>query len=241
MFTLICFLIFMTGSCFGSFLHVCLSRSGWLTGRSRCDACGYTLKFFDLIPIFSYLFLRGKCRKCKAKISLSHFVSEIMMGLSFLCTFICWEKYGCEVGILVLFGLSFMAVAAIQDIIERMIYSVILYGGIITAAITRLLQLYLTGNYAAFIRFLATVFILKMIFLVVAELSGGKIGNGDFDLLVIMYCLCGGYGAFCSLTIACVIGCLIYIPLIIAKKANRNTHIPFAPLLLMGTISYMLL
>ena len=236
MYALICFFIFMTGSSFGSFLHVCFSRSGWISGRSRCDACGYTLKWYDLIPIFSYLFLRGKCRKCKTKISSSHFVSEVMMGASFLCSFFCFRSFGVEYGIIILTGLIFMTAAAIQDYIERQIYTVTLYGGIICSAATKVMYLYVNGMYYQTIQFIAAVFIMKMIFLLVSEFVRSKIGDGDFDIFIIMFCLCGGYGAIKALTIASVIGCVIYLPLIAVKKETMNKELPFAPLLLAGTI-----
>lgn len=237
----ICFLIFITGSSFGSFLHVCLSRSGWLTGRSRCDSCGYTLKWFDLIPIFSYLFLMGKCRKCKKKISSSHFVSEAMMGASFLCSFFCFRNFGFEYGIIILTGLVFMTAAAIQDYIEKQIYTITLYGGIICTAITRITYLYIDERFYGIIQFMAIVFIAKMIFLLISLLAKDKLGDGDFDLFIIMYCICGGYGTIYALTISCLIGCVIYIPKLILKKMDRKSQLPFAPLLLAGTIIYLLL
>lgn len=241
MYALICFLIFMTGSCFGSFLHVCLSRSGWLTGRSRCDNCGYTLKWYDLIPIFSYIALRGKCRKCKEKISSSHFVSELMMGASFLCSFFCFRFYGIEYGITVFTGLSFMAAAAIQDYIEREIYTVTLLGGIICTAITRVIHLYLDERYYGAIQFVAALFIMKMLFILLSEVTQGKLGNGDYDLFIIMFCICGVYGAVYALTAACIIGCVIYVPLLLTKKIERNKQLPFAPLLLLGTLAELII
>lgn len=236
MYALICFLIFMTGSYFGSFLHVCLSRSGWLTGRSTCDNCGYTLKWFDLIPIFSYLFLRGKCRKCKVKISSSHSVSEVMMGASFLCSFFCFRNFGFEYGIIIFTGLSFLTAAAIQDYVEKQIYTVTLYGGIICTTVTRVIYLYLDERYYGVIQLMAVVFMMKLLFLLIAELTKGKIGDGDFDLFIIMFSLCGGYGAVYALTVACIAGCVIYIPMILRKRMEKNKQLPFAPLLLLGTL-----
>lgn len=241
MYVLICFFIFMIGSCFGSFLHVCFSRSGWISGRSRCDTCGYTLKWYDLIPIFSYLFLRGKCRKCKEKISSSHLVSEIMMGASFLCSCFSFVNLGAEYGIIVFVGLSFMTAAAIQDYIEKQIYTVTLIGGIVATAITKIMYLYVYKMYFEAIQFIAIVFLAKMIFLLVSLIVKDKIGDGDFDIFIIMYCICGGYGTIYALTLSCLIGCIVYIPMLITKKMNRKSQLPFAPLLLFGTIIYLLL
>lgn len=235
--TLICFLVFIAGSSFGSFLHVCLSRSGWATGRSRCDSCGYTLKWYDLIPIFSYIVLRGKCRKCKKKISSSHFASEIMMGASFLCSFFCFCHYGFEYGLTVFTGLSFMTAAAIQDYIEREIYAFTLNGGIICTAVTHLMHLCANGRYCGAIQFVVALFIMKLLFILLSKFTQEKFGNGDYDLLIIMFCVFGVYGAVCALTIACIAGCIIYLPLLLKKKAGKEKQLPFAPLLLLGTLA----
>lgn len=134
-----------------------------------------------------------------------------------------------------------MTAAAIQDYIEKQIYTVTLYGGIICSATTKIMYLYVNGMYYQTIQFIAIVFILKMLFLLLSELAKNKIGDGDFDLFIIMYCICGGYGAALALTISSVIGCLIYVPLIAIKKETKSKELPFAPLLLAGTIAELLL
>ena len=82
---------FILGCCIGSFINVIiyrlpLNQSIFLT-RSRCRNCSYKLKWFDNIPIFSWLFLLGKCRNCKANISINYPIIEIMTGLLFLANF----------------------------------------------------------------------------------------------------------------------------------------------------------
>ena len=88
MFSFIFYLfIFLLGSTIGSFLGVLaerLPREKTIRGRSECDYCGAVLKWFDLIPIFSFLFLGGKCRRCEKKISPYHLWVEIITGLAFL-------------------------------------------------------------------------------------------------------------------------------------------------------------
>ncbi len=84
----IAFISFVLGACVGSFLN-CMS---WrivhgmspLKGRSVCDVCGHTLSAADLVPIFSYIFHRGKCRYCGAKLSSAHLFAETLTGLVFL-------------------------------------------------------------------------------------------------------------------------------------------------------------
>lgn len=80
----------LTGVCgliIGSFLSVLISRYGAKTiiyGRSRCGSCGRTLGFFDLVPLFSFLYMRGKCRMCGSRISRRYIVLEILTALVFV-------------------------------------------------------------------------------------------------------------------------------------------------------------
>ncbi len=80
-------LLFILGLFVGSFLNVIADRSivdeTFIKGRSRCDNCKKTLSAKDLIPVFSYLFLQGKCRYCKIKLSIWYPLAEIMTGILF--------------------------------------------------------------------------------------------------------------------------------------------------------------
>lgn len=81
-------LAFLFGACIGSFVNCAADRyaakQSVLRGRSMCPVCGAKLTFLDLIPIFSYLFLRGKCRHCGAKIPVRCLLTEVTGGLLFL-------------------------------------------------------------------------------------------------------------------------------------------------------------
>ena len=129
-----------------------------------------------------------------------------------------------------------MTAAAIQDYIERQIYKITLYGGIICAAATKVMYLYINKRCYEAIQFIAVVFVMKMLFILLSGLSKGKIGDGDFDIFIIMFCLCGGYGSIKALTIACITGCSIYVPMLLMRKIERDKQLPFAPLLLLGTL-----
>lgn len=84
--------IFILGAIFGSFLLVMGTRlplkENVFTGRSRCDFCKKELKWFELIPIFSYLIQNGKCRNCHKKISCGHIIIELVTGLLFVFGFL---------------------------------------------------------------------------------------------------------------------------------------------------------
>jgi leader peptidase (prepilin peptidase)/N-methyltransferase len=85
-------MIFLFGITIGSFLNVCILRiplkESITFERSHCMSCGYQLQWFDLIPLFSYLFLRGKCRKCKAHISSQYPIVEAVNGVLYVLVFL---------------------------------------------------------------------------------------------------------------------------------------------------------
>lgn len=85
-------IIFLYGIVVGSFLNVCIYRiplkQSLSKQRSHCMTCGYQLRWFDLIPLFSWLFLRGKCRKCGAKISPQYPIVEASNGIAWVITFL---------------------------------------------------------------------------------------------------------------------------------------------------------
>lgn len=90
--TVICVLVFIFGSVIGSFLNVVIYRTplhmSIVNGPSHCFSCGERIKPYDLVPIFSWIFLGGKCRKCKAPISARYTVVEALTGIMFLLAYI---------------------------------------------------------------------------------------------------------------------------------------------------------
>ena len=108
--------IFLYGIVIGSFLNVLIYRipkkENIVTTRSHCMNCGYQLRWYDLVPLFSYLALGGRCRKCKAHISAQYPIIEALNGVLYLLVF--W-KYGMSVDSLV-YCLLFSALLALSVI-----------------------------------------------------------------------------------------------------------------------------
>jgi len=95
--------VFIFGIVIGSFLNVCIYRipikESIVYGSSHCTKCGNKIKWYDLIPVFSYLILMGKCRYCKEKISLQYPCIELINGVAYLGLYL-W------LGLTVWFGLA---------------------------------------------------------------------------------------------------------------------------------------
>lgn len=227
---------FVLGCVFGSFFHVMFSRKDWYKGRSRCDHCGYTLKWYDLVPVISFLLLGGKCRKCKEKIGLTHLLSELLVGGTFACAVYCFKKFGVHEGGILSLGLFFLALASVEDLIEKQIYTVLLYTAIAACTVMRFCYVWYNENLELAMVFFVTLVLVKLFMVVVAGICGNKLGNGDLDIVLVMYIICGGYGCLYSIFCASFIGCFLYLPLILLKKFDRKTAIPFVPLLHLGTV-----
>jgi len=87
--------IFIFGLCVGSFLNVCIHRlpkgQSVVTPRSRCPGCGKPIAAWDNVPLFSYLLLRGRCRRCRAPISVQYPLVELLTGLALLMVYIRYD------------------------------------------------------------------------------------------------------------------------------------------------------
>mgnify|MGYP004458499337 CR=1 FL=1 len=84
--------VFLYGIVVGSFLNVCILRipqhESIVTERSHCMSCGYQLKWYDMFPLFSYMFLRGRCRKCGAHVSVQYPIVEGCNGILWVVTWV---------------------------------------------------------------------------------------------------------------------------------------------------------
>ena len=100
-------LAFILGSIWGSFCNVCIyripSEQNIIKGRSFCPSCKNQIKWFDNIPFFSFIILKGKCRNCNSKINLQYFIVEFISALSFLFIY---YLYGISITTLLLVTLS---------------------------------------------------------------------------------------------------------------------------------------
>jgi len=124
--------IFLIGIIIGSFLNVCIYRipkgENIAVVRSHCMNCGYQLKWYDLFPIFSYIFLGGKCRKCKQKISIQYPLIEGLNGVLYLLIYM---MYGVSMTTL-LYCLLFSALIVISVIDFREVQPLNAYSSMLT-------------------------------------------------------------------------------------------------------------
>ena len=231
-------LVFMfAGLLVGSFLNVFIDRfprgESILSLRSKCDSCGESLKIVDLIPIFSYLFLRAHCRCCGARIPIRHLLVEIGTAVLFS---VIWLRYpGSWETALVAFYSSLLIVFLVIDLERGTILDRVSYPAIAVALLFALwapertaLQM-LTGGLIAF----GTLLAIEVV------LPSGK-GMGIAKLAAFIGLAVGYPYVWVALLLALVLGVLISGALLLAKVIGRNDPIAMGPFLVAGALAAML-
>lgn len=235
-------IIIILGFCFGlligSFLNVVAIRL--LKGQSivfppsHCVHCHKRLKRWDLVPLFSYIGLRGKCRYCKHRISLVYPVGEFVTGLLF--AFIVWQ-FGLTAELIVgLVFVSILIVAVHTDLKATLIPDKVVYFGMIVIASLRLFI-----HPAPFWNYAAAFIIAGGIFYLLAIVSKGGMGGGDIKLFALLGLVLGIQQTLLSIFLSCFFGVMHGLAMAIKhKKRPKGTSIPFAPsIALASIISYV--
>lgn len=137
----ICVMVFFFGICIGSFLNVCILRlprgESLVKRNSHCMTCGAEIKPYDLIPLFSWLFLGGKCRSCKAPISPRYSIVEGLTGILFVLVYLKCDiiKYGLAYPALICLFLAGVIVIGFEDWdTQEMSVCVLVYLGLLAFA-----------------------------------------------------------------------------------------------------------
>ena len=226
-------IIFLYGIVIGSFLNVCVFRipknENLVTVGSHCMECGHPLKWYDLIPLFSWLALRGKCRYCGSSLSLQYPVVEAVNGFLYLLVFAVngwnWNS------VLYCIMTSALLVISIIDYRTMLIPTaadlVILGVGVVHLALN-----WQNWPYWIIGLFSASAFLLICALLFRAVTGKGGLGVGDIELMACAG-LCIGWGhALFAIVIGSVLGTVIEgVRILITKKKGR---FPFGPYLSLG-------
>ena len=214
------FIVFMMGACVGSFYNVITMRvpikESFTKGRSHCPKCGQQLSALDLVPFFSFLFLRGKCRYCKEKISIRYPIMELVGGLSAL--FCVWQLSFTWNALLAFYLLSVLITLSVIDQ-ETMEIPDGFHIAILLAGVAS----FFAGPQVGLVSRIIGFFCVSVPMLIIATLTGG-FGGGDIKLMAAAGFLLGWKGILCAFLVGVFsalfycIYVLIYATVNIAKK-----------------------
>jgi leader peptidase (prepilin peptidase)/N-methyltransferase len=227
--------------CWGSFLNVVgyrLIQSESLWSRSRCIHCKHTLAWYDLMPLVSYLFLRGKCRSCTRSISLLYPLIELLTALTLLAGYYLIDP-DYYLAYFILFSALIVTIRTDLEsmLISRWVTIVLIPLGILFSLTDHTPIMPLNSIMGAAVGYIS-LWLIGTIFYAITKKEG--IGQGDFDLLALVGSFTGLLGVWGTLLLGSVLGTIggtLY--LLLTGSLRRHAKVPFGPFLALGAILYV--
>lgn len=212
--------------------------------RSQCLHCGHELKWFELIPVVSWLALRGKCRECKRPIGWFELAMELGVAAFFVLSYAFWPVPITDALTVALFVSWLVAGVGLAILFSYDAKWYLLPDSVnvfvaIVGAISVGLMMLISGDVSGMlVGALLSVAILSGLYFILYVVSRRAwIGFGDVKLGIGLGLLVGDWQlALLTLFLANLIGCLIVVPLMARGKVTRTTQIPFGPFLILGAI-----
>ena len=235
-------IIFMFGLCIGSFMNVCIyrlpaSKSIIDPLLSTCPSCNSDIRFYDNIPVLSYLWLKGRCRNCNAPISFRYLLVEVMSGII-------------AVNVLFAFGLSFegliyfafissLLIITFIDIDHKIIPDIITLPGILVGLVASfaLPAVTLKDSALGLLAGGGSLLIAAWVYNLITSKDG--MGGGDIKLLAMIGTIIGWKGVIFTIFISSAVGTVIGMTVMLIKGKNLKFAIPFGPFLSIGAITYI--
>ena len=238
----------LLGLCFGSFANAAVwrlkTKKDIVHDRSECVHCHHKLSAADLVPVFSWLWLRGKCRYCKKPISPQYPLVEAVVALYFVGSylvwpvalgntyhvfeFILWLVYGVALAILFVYDLRW------QILPDRLVKPLIALGSIQFVARAFNEQWTFERFFAELL--LALLAIAGLYWVLHTVSKGAWVGYGDVKLGVFMGLVLGWENALFALFAANLIGVLFILPGLATGKLSRKSKVPFGPFLILAFV-----
>ncbi len=236
------YVIFILGAIVGSFLNVCIYRlpreKSIIRPPSSCPSCEKPIRFYDNIPIISYLLLKGKCRQCSVHISIRYPVVEFITAFLF---FFLFRKFGLSFDFFVnVFFVSILVAISFIDFDFQIIPDVLSIGGLIVgfflAFFRKPLFLYQDSLYGILLGG-GILFVIAYGYQLLRKREG--MGGGDIKLLGMIGAFCGIQGVIFSLMAGSLLGTAVGIPMMLIKGEDSKYAIPFGPFLSLGALIFL--
>lgn len=234
-------LLALLGAAMGSFVGALVWRlktnKDFVRGHSVCEHCGHRLSAADLIPVVSWLVLKGRCRYCHKSIGGLPLVLELTLATLFVISYLYWPlgfaSAAAQVSfVLWLVYLVLLAALFVYDLKWFLLPDKLVFVLIGLALIDAMLRTSLTGeNYLVHVG-LGLLPIAGVYGLLYVVSKGKWVGFGDVKLGIFMGLVLGWQGALLTLVLANVLGFLFVLPGLISKKLTRTSRVPFGPFLI---------
>lgn len=249
------FAVFAFGACWGSFLNVCIwrmpRRESVVTAPSHCTVCGSDIRWYDNIPVVSYLVLRGKCRVCKTPYSCRYFIVEVITGVAFILLFLKTALVNQTPQTVIFYWLTFWYLlgAAWIDAKHRIIpdaltFPVMLITAILAGIFPQAMgcSVWWKGVFSSLLSGVPVGAILWIFSIAGRKLARGRdaFGLGDVKMCALLAMLLGIFGTMFALFAASILG-MIYGAVIAVRQHRKigTTAIAFAPFIAAGAVIWM--
>lgn len=231
--------MFFLGASIGSFLNVLIYRlprgESIIIPPSHCPKCNHRLALWDLIPVFSYILLRGKCRYCRERISVRYLLVEASLGMIFSTLFLLFDFSFFTIKSLLL--ISFLTPIFFIDLEHMLIPDILSIPGTLLGITLSFFQGKLIESLKGSI--IIGIILLLIYFLALIFYKQEGMGQGDIKLGLLLGSFLGVKMGLLALFLGFLLGGLISSILIISKRKNLKEYIPFGPFLIIsGIISY---
>lgn len=228
--------IFLFALIIGSFLNVCIYRiprkESIAFPASHCTSCNHTLKWYDLVPVFSYLFQGRKCRYCGEKISPRYAVVELLNALMYLVVFYFFDLsidfvfYAIITSILIL--ITFI------DLEHMEIPDVLVVSLLITSIVQKTINYFVYNIEFGILDSILGLVLSAGLFLLIIVLSNGGMGGGDMTLIGALGFILGLKKIALTIILSFIFGAVISLFLLGTKIKSRKDPIPFGPFIILG-------
>jgi leader peptidase (prepilin peptidase)/N-methyltransferase len=235
--------VFIFGCCLGSFYNVVIYRlprkESLVMPGSRCPGCASPIAAYDNIPILSFLFLGGKCRRCGASISIRYPLVEAAAGLLAMLLF---RRYGLHPQFLVefVFG-SLLLIIALIDLDTFLIPDVLSLSGIVLGFLFSFFtpRLSWTDSLLGILLGGGALYLIAVAYSLIRRKEG--MGGGDIKLLGMIGGFVGWQGVVFTVLVSSISGMIIALPLMLRRGKGMGSEIPFGPFLAFGAVCYIFL
>ncbi len=223
-------MVFIFGILIGSFLNVCIYRipkkENIAVGRSHCMNCKTDLKWYELVPVFSYIILRGKCRTCKSKISIQYPIIEALNGILYLAVFYIYGSYSMDIillNIIYCLAISTLIVISVIDfrtytIVNALNLYILLWGILATIVIFIGSGMDVGVLVEHVIGFFSISLLLAIVFYAT---KGRGIGGGDVKLMAGAGLLLGWKVTLFTFLLGCILASIIHLSMMRFAKSGR--------------------